>query len=345
MKAITYPQHGGVEVLRYEDVPDPKPEPHEVLIKVRATGLNHNDLWARRGLPGMKFPLPHIPGSDVAGEVIGKGDRVQSVEIGQKVVIHPAISCRICAACTSGHEYFCRQFKIYGFQTGPLNGGYAEMIRIPEANVIPKPERLSWEEAATLPLCLLTVWHMLITRAKMQPGQDILVWGAGSGIGSIAIQLAKAMHCRVIATASSEEKARRAKELGADEVVDPYKQDVVAEVKKFTNKKGVEIVFEHTGEKTWERSMASLTWGGTIVICGNTTGFDAKTDLRFLFSKQLNLLGSHQGNKAELVEAMKLVDRGVIRPVLDSAFPLKDAAKAQQRMEESKHFGGLVLVP
>lgn len=345
MKAIIYPQHGGVEVLRYEEVPDPKPLPSEVLIKVRATGMNHNDLWARRGLPGMKFLLPHIPGSDVAGEVIGQGERVQSVEIGQKVVVHPGVSCRICPACASGREYFCRSFKIYGFQTGPLNGGYAEMIRIPEANVIPKPERLSWEEAASLPLCLLTVWHMLITRAKMQPGQEILVWGAGSGIGSIAIQIAKAMHCRVISTASTEEKAKRARELGADEVVDPYKQDVVAEVKKFTNKRGVDLVFEHTGEKTWERSMASLTWGGTIVICGNTTGFEAKTDLRFLFNKQLNLLGSHQGNKAELVDAMRLVEQGVIRPVVDSVFPLKDAAKAQQRMEESKHFGSLVLVP
>jgi NADPH:quinone reductase-like Zn-dependent oxidoreductase len=345
MKAIIYPEHGGIEVLKYTDIPDPKPLPNEVLIKVRATGLNHNDLWARRGLQGMKFPLPHIPGSDVAGEVIGKGELVTSVEIGQKVVIHPAISCRNCAACTSGHEYFCRNFKIYGFQTGPLNGGYAEMIRIPEANVIPKPERLSWEEAATVPLCLLTVWHMLITRAKLQVGQDILVWGAGSGIGSLAIQLARSMQCRVITTASSEEKAKKARELGADETVNPHTEDVVAAVKKFTNKKGVEVVFEHTGEKTWERSMASLTWGGTIVICGNTTGFEAKTDLRFLFNKQLNLLGSHQGNKAELVEALKLVERGAIRPVVDSVFPLKDAGKAQQRMEESKHFGGLVLVP
>jgi len=345
MKAIIYPEHGGIEVLKYADVPDPKPLPNEVLIKVRASGLNHNDLWARRGLPGMKFALPHIPGSDLSGEVVGKGEMVTSVEIGQKVVIHPAISCRNCAACASGHEYFCRSFKIFGFQTGPLNGAHAELVRIPEANVIPKPERLSWEEAATLPLCLLTVWHMLITRAKLSPGQDVLVWGAGSGIGSLAIQLARSMQCRVIATASSEEKAKRARELGADEVVNPHTQDVVAEVKKFTNKKGVEVVFEHTGEKTWERSMASLNWGGTIVICGNTTGFEAKIDLRFLFNKQLNLLGSHQGNKAELVEALKLVDRGAIRPVLDSVYPLKDAAKAQQRMEESKHFGGLVLVP
>ncbi|MFQ5897336.1 MAG: zinc-binding dehydrogenase [Candidatus Methylomirabilia bacterium] len=345
MKASVFHQHGGPEVLKYEDVPEPGPGPHDVVIQVKASGCNYNDLWARQGLPGMKFDLPHISGSDAAGVVTQVGSAVTSVKAGQEVVVHPALSCRICEACTRGQEYFCRQFKIWGFQTGPLDGGHAEYARIPEANAIPKPANLSWEEAASLPLVLLTTWHMLVTRARLLPGEDVLIWGAGSGIGSIAIQIAKLMGARVIGVAGSDAKLEKAKALGANHVLNHSSQDVVSEVRKITNRKGVELVFEHVGQATWERSIAAMAWGGRLVICGNTTGFEAKTDLRLLFNKQLSLLGSHQGSKAELLEALRLVEAGRIRPVVDRVLPLKDAAEAQRVMENRAQFGKLVLVP
>ncbi|MBI4587959.1 MAG: zinc-binding dehydrogenase [Candidatus Rokubacteria bacterium] len=345
MKASVFHQHGGPEVLRYEDVPEPKPGPRDVVIQVKASACNYNDLWARQGLPGMKFDLPHISGSDAAGIVTQIGIDVASVKVGQEVVVHPSLSCRICEACTRGQEYFCRQFKIWGFQTGPLDGGQAEYARIPEANAIPKPARLSWEEAAAIPLVLLTAWHMLVTRARLLPGEDVLIWGAGSGIGSVAIQIAKIIGARVIAVAGTDDKCEKAKALGADHVINHASQDVVAEVRTITNRKGVEVVFEHVGQATWERSMAAMGWGARLVVCGNTTGFDAKTDLRFLFNKQLSLLGSHQGSKAELLDGMRLVEAGRIRPVVDRVLPLKDAAEAQRLMESRAQFGKLVLVP
>ena len=345
MKASVFHQHGGPEVLRHEDVPEPQPGSREVLIQVKASGCNYNDVWARQGLPGMKFDLPHISGSDAAGLVTVVGREVTSIKVGQEVVVHPSISCRICDACTRGHEYFCRHFRIWGFQTGPLDGAHAEYAKIPEANAIPKPARLTWEEAASMPLVLLTSWHMLVTRARLLPGEDVLIWGAGSGIGSLAIQIAKLTGARVIAVASTDAKLERAKALGADHVINHATQDVVAEVRKITNRKGVEVVFEHVGQATWERSVAALGWGGRVVICGNTTGFEGKTDLRFLFNKQLSLLGSHQGSKAELLEGLRLVEAGRIRPVVDRVLPLKDAAEAQRLMESRAQLGKLVLVP
>lgn len=345
MKAMVFHEHGGTDVLRYEDVEEPKIGPQDVLFKVHAIGMNRNDLWAREGLAGMKFPLPHISGSDAAGVVTAVGEAVVDVAVGDAIVVHPWISCRSCAACTSGQEYFCRRGQIWGFQTGPLDGGYAEYAKVPYFNAVRKPPNLSFEEAASLPLVLLTVWHMLVTRAKIQPGEDVLIWGAGSGIGAMAIQLAKLCGARVIATAGSAEKLALARELGADRAVNHYEEDVVKAVREFTGKKGVDIVFEHVGEKTWERSLASMAWGGRLVICGNTTGFEAKTDLRFLFNKQLNLLGSHQGSKAELLQALKFVETGQIKPVVWKTLPLKDAAQAQEVMYAGKHFGKLVLVP
>ncbi len=345
MKAIVFHEHGDINVLKYEDVPEPRIKGNEVLIKVKASGCNYNDIWARQGLPGMKFDLPHISGSDACGIVEEVGELVTSVKKGDEVVIHPSLSCRMCEMCTSGREYFCRNFKIYGFQTGPLDGAHAEYFKIHEANVIPKPKNLSYEEAASIPLVLLTAWHMLVTRAAVKAGEDILIWGAGSGVGSMAIQIAKLFGLRVIATAGSDDKLEKAKKLGADEVINHYTQDVVAEVRKITNKKGVEVVFEHVGQATWERSILSMAWGGRLVICGNTTGFEAKTDLRYLFNKQLSLLGCHQGSKAELIEALKFVEAGKIKPVVHAVLPLKECGEAQRMTETGKHFGKIVLVP
>lgn len=345
MKAIVFYKHGSTDVLKYEDVPVPSVGPHEVLVKVRAAGCNYNDIWARRGMPGMKIIFPHIPGSDLAGEVSEVGTDVVGLQVGDKVVLHPGLSCRTCEYCANGQEYFCKSFKIYGFQTGPLQGSHGEYAKVPAVNLLPMPSRLSFEEAASVPLVFLTAWHMLVTRGRVRGGEDVLVLGAGSGVGSAAVQIAKVFGARVIATAGSDEKLKKAKELGADELINHRTQDIAAEVKRITQKRGVDLIFEHVGKATWEKSILSLAYGGRIVICGATTGYDALTDLRHVFWKQLSILGSHQGNKAETVKVLSLIQAGKLRPVVDRVLPLREAAKAQLLMEQGEHFGKIVLTP
>ena len=340
MKAIQFQQHGGPEVLRYTDVPDPEPRATEVLVRVRACALNHLDLWVRRGLPNVPIPLPHIPGSDVAGEIAKIGTEVTTVREGQKVVLAPGVTCGKCAACVSGQDNRCRQFTNLGYM---LDGGCAEFVRVPEVNCLPYPENLSFEEAAAVPLVFQTAWHMLVARAEVQPGEDVLVLGAGSGVGSAAIQIAKFFGARVIATAGSDEKLAKARELGADFVINHKTQKVREEVRRITNKRGVDVVFEHVGTATWDDSIASLALAGRLVTCGNTTGYDAKIDLRFLFSRQLSLLGSYMGVKSELHTVMKLVAAGKLKPVVDRAFPLAEARAAHEYLEAGQQFGKVVL--
>ncbi len=344
MKAVVFEQHGGPEVLEYRDIPEPEIGGNDVLVKVRAIGCNFNDIWARRGLPGVKVILPHVSGSDASGEVVAAGSEVRDVNVGDEVVVHPSLSCRNCEACARGDDFFCRQFRIYGFQTGPLDGSHAEYVRVPAYNVVPKPKNVSWEEAASLPLVLLTSWRMLHSRARLQPGQVVLVWGAAGGLGTMAIQIAKLHDAEVIAVANSDRKLEEAKALGADHLVNRTSEDVLEAVRK-VSRPGVDVVFEHVGEASWETSVAALKWGGTLVTCGATTGFVAKTDIRFLWNKQLNFLGSHMGNKAELLEGLRFVEQGRIRPVVSQVFPLQEAARAQTLMEESESIGKLVLVP
>lgn len=344
MKAVAFDAHGGPEVLQYRDVPEPQLSGNDVLIRVRAAGCNFNDIWARRGLPGVKIILPHVSGSDAAGEVVAVGAEVKDVQPGDEVMVHPSLSCRSCEACARGDEYFCRQFRIYGFQTGPLDGAHAEYVRVPAYNVVPKPKSLSWEEAGSLALVLLTAWRMLHSRARIQPGQLVLVWGAAGGLGTMAIQIAKLHQATVIAVANSDRKLEEAQALGADHLVNRTRQNVLEEVRKIS-RAGVDVVFEHVGEASWETSVQSLKWGGTLVTCGATTGFIGQTDIRFLWNKQLNFLGSHMGNKAELLEALRFVEQGRIRPVVSQTFPLKEAARAQALMEESESIGKLVLIP
>ena len=340
MKAILFQQHGGPEVLRYSDVPDPEPRPNEVLVRVRACALNHLDLWVRRGLPNVPIPLPHIPGSDVAGEIAKIGSDVTTVRVGQKVVLAPGVTCGKCAACISGQDNRCRQFTNLGYM---IDGGCAEFVRVPEVNCLPYPENLSFEQAAAIPLVFQTAWHMLIARAELQPGEDVLVLGAGSGVGSAAIQIAKFFGARVIATAGSDEKLAKARELGADYVINHKSQKIRDEVRRITNKRGVDVVFEHVGTATWDDSLASLALAGRLVTCGNTTGYDAKIDLRFLFSRQLSLLGSYMGVKSELHTIMKLVVAGRLKPVVDRTFPLAQAAAAHAYLEAGQQFGKVVL--
>ncbi len=340
MKAILFHQHGGPEVLQFTDVTDPEPRPNEVLVRVRACALNHLDLWVRRGLPNVPIPLPHIPGSDVAGEVAKIGSEVTTVRVGQKVVLAPLVSCGKCPACVAGLDNCCRQATNLGYM---IDGGCAEFVRVPEVNCLPYPENLSFEQAAAVPLVFQTAWHMLIARAQLQPGEDVLVLGAGSGVGSAAIQIAKFFGARVIATAGSDEKLAKARELGADYVINHKSQKIRDEVRRITNKRGVDVVFEHVGTATWEESLASLALAGRLVTCGNTTGYDAKIDLRFLFSRQLSLLGSYMGVKSELHTIMKLVAAGRLKPVVDRVFPLAEAAAAHAYLESGQQFGKVVL--
>ena len=340
MKAIVFERHGGPEVLKYTDAPDPVIRASEVLVRVRACALNHLDLWVRHGIPGVAFPLPHIAGSDISGEIAQIGADVTTVRVGQKVVLAPGVSCGKCPACLSGQDNRCRQFTNLGYM---IDGGCAEFVRAPEVNCMPYPENLSFEEAASIPLVFQTAWHMLIARAELQPGEDVLILGAGSGVGSAAIQVAKFFGARVIATAGGDEKLQKAKELGADHLINHKTQKIREEVRRLTNKSGVDVVFEHVGTATWDESIASLAPGGRLVTCGATTGYDAKIDLRFLFSRQLSLLGSYMGTKPELLTVLKLVAAGRLRPVVDRVFPLAEAAAAHAYLESSAQFGKVVL--
>jgi NADPH:quinone reductase-like Zn-dependent oxidoreductase len=342
MKAVVFSQHGGPEVLRYSEVPEPKIKANEVLVRVRACALNHLDLWVRRGLPGITIPLPRIPGSDISGEVAGVGDLVTRVRVGDKVLLAPGLSCGQCQYCVAGNDNLCRQYTIFGYM---VDGGCAEYVKSPEVNVIPKPEKLSFEEAAAVPLVFLTAWHMLVGRARLQPGESVLVLGGGSGVGSAAIQVAKAMSARVIATVGSEEKRQKAKELGADDVILHSKQNIADEVKRLTNRRGVDVVFEHVGEATWAMSLASLAVNGRLVTCGATTGFDGRIDLRYLFSRHISVLGSYMGSKADLYQVLELIGRGQLRAVIDRVMPLAQCAEAHARMERREQFGKIVLTP
>ena len=340
MKAILFDRHGGPEVLRLAEVPEPEPRPGEVLVRVRACALNHLDLWVRGGLPGVPIPLPHIPGSDIAGTVEKIGPGVTTVQPGRKVLLAPGVTCGKCAACLAGRDNYCPQFTNLGYL---IDGGCAEFVRCPEVNCFPYPDNLSFEQAAAVPLVFQTAWHMLLTRARLEPAETVLVLGAGSGVGSAAVQIAKFYGCRVIATAGSDAKLAKARELGADEGIHHRTQKIKDEVRRLTGKRGVDVVFEHTGTATWDDSVASLARGGRLVTCGATTGFDAKIDLRFLFSRQLSILGSYMGSKSEFSTVLKLVAAGRLKPVLDRTFPLSECRLAHEYLEAGAQFGKVVL--
>ena len=340
MKAVVFRQHGGPEVLEYTDVPEPSIRANEVLVEVKACALNHLDVWTRGGLPGIKIPLPHILGNDIAGVVREVGELATWVQPGDEVLMQPGVSCGHCAECLQGRDNFCRDYDMLGYRR---DGGYAEFVAVPAVNVIPKPASLSWEEAAALPLVTVTAWHMLVTRAQVQPGEDVLIHAAGSGVGSIGIQVAKLRGARVIATAGSDDKLAKAKELGADEVINYRNEDWPKDVKRLTGRRGVDVVFEHTGAATWEGSIVSLKNNGRLVTCGATSGYDTHTDIRQVFYRHLTILGSFMGTKGELLEAMKFVERGSIRAVVDQSMPLAEARRAHELMEDRAQFGKLVL--
>ena len=340
MHAIIFSQHGGPEVLQVGEVPNPQIKANEVLVEVRACALNHLDVWVRNGLPGIKIPLPHILGCDVAGVVREVGGLVTWAKPRDEVMVQPGVSCGHCPECLAGRDNMCDEYDIVGYRR---DGGYAEFVAVPGVNVIPKPKNLSWEAAAALPLVTLTAWHMLVTRAQAQPGEDVLVHAAGSGVGSLGIQIAKLLGTRVIATASSDEKLAKARELGADETINYSMDDWPKQVKRLTQGRGVDVLFEHTGAATWPGSILSLKRGGRLVTCGATSGYDARTDLRHVFYRHLTILGSMMGSKADLLTAMKFIESGQIRAVVDRTLPLEEARKAHELMEDRAQFGKLVL--
>jgi NADPH:quinone reductase-like Zn-dependent oxidoreductase len=342
MKAARIHRHGPPEVLVYEEAPEPEIRANQILVRVRACALNHLDLWVRVGIPGMQFAMPHILGSDIAGEVVEVGELCERVKPGWRVLLSPGVSCRLCEPCLTGRDNMCRGYNVFGYG---IDGGNAELVAVPEWTAIRIPDDLSFEEASAAPLVFLTAWHMLVGRAELQMGEDVLVLAASSGVGSAAIQIAKLFHCRVIATAGGEAKLMKAKALGADHVIDHYRNDIAAEVKKITGKRGVDVVVEHVGRATWPKSLGSLSPSGRVVTCGNTTGWDVTLDLRYLFSKQWSLLGSYMGTLGELHQVLKFVFRKQLRPVVDRVYPLSEIRLAHERLEHKEQFGKVVVTP
>ncbi len=340
MKAIVVREHGGVEKLELTDVAEPQITPGQALVRVRAVALNHLDVWVRRGVPGHKFPLPIVPGAEVAGTIERIGDNSRGWKSGDEVLVAPGFSCGLCTACLNGNDPLCREAGIFG---ETVDGGCAELIAVPIRNLIRKPGRLSFVETAAFPLDMLTAWHMLVARAALRPGETVLVHAGGSGVGSAAIQIAKLWGATVYATAGNAAKTARARELGADETIDYTATDFFSEVRRLTGKRGVDVVVEHVGADTFDRSLRSLTRGGRLVTCGATTGAEVAINLRLVFFKLLSILGSTMGSLAELHEIVTHVEAGRLRPVVDRVLPLEKIAEGHLALERREAFGKVVL--
>ncbi len=337
MKAVRFHEHGGPDVLRYEEAPDPAGGAGRVVVRVRACALNHLDIWERRGLDRLKLPLPHISGSDIAGHIADGGD--SEFPAGTRVMLQPGLRCGRCAACLDGRDNHCVRYDVLGLQS---DGGYAELVAVPIENVIPIPDHIDFVHAAAFPLTFLTAWHMLIARAGLRAGETVLVLAGGSGVGQAAIQLARHFGARVFATAAPA-KAERTRALGADEVFDHYDTDFAREVRRATGGHGADVVIEHVGQATWERSVRALANGGRLVTCGATSGAAGTLNLQHLFARQLSILGSYMGAFSDLRAAAPLFFEGRIAPVIDEVLPLQRAADAQRRLEQKEQFGKMVL--
>ena len=340
MKAVIFRQHGGPDKLSYEDMPMPAVGPDEVLVRVKACALNHLDIWIRQGNPAYPMPLPHVSGSDVAGVVEQIGTHVDEVTVGQRVFLSPGMSCWRCDQCLAGRDNLCRSYGLLG---AIVHGGYAEYVKVPSRNVLPIPENLTFEQAAAFPLVSVTASHMLFALAGLQHGETVLIMGAGSGVGSMAVQMAKLAGARVITTVGADEKIPKAVVLGADAVIHHGREKVAERVKLLTEGRGVDVVIEHIGPEVWDSCLESLAKGGRLITCGATTGGDVKLNLRYVFSRQLTIKGSYMGTRAELVKVAELMGQGKLISVIDRTFPLQEARAAQEYLLSRKFFGKIVL--
>lgn len=346
MKATVFHKHGPPEVLSYEDCKDPVVGPNQVLVKVKAVALNHLDLFVRAGIPGLNLEMPHILGSDISGEIVELGGQVKgSLKEGQALVVDPSVSCGVCEFCMSGEESLCPSYGIIGEH---YHGGYAQYLAVDVKNVIaiPKTIPLDLEEIAAIPLTLMTAWRMLISKAQLKPGDDLLIIGIGGGVALAALQIAKTSGARVIVTSSSDEKLKKAESLGADITINhKTNPEYHKEVYRYTNNRGVDVVLDSVGQMTWSRSLKSLRKGGKLVTCGATSGPIAEANINQIFWRQLEILGSTMSSRNELHTALKLVWNGSIRPIVDRILPLSKASEAHELLEHGEQFGKIILRP
>ncbi len=340
MKAVVMEARGGPEVLKVAEMPTPEPGPKEVRIRVKAAALNHLDIWVRKGVASPKLPLPHILGADASGVVDAVGPGVTGFAPGDEVVVNPGLSCGHCERCLAGEDNLCAKYEILGEHRF---GAYAEYLVVPEVNLLKKPPNLSFAEAAAIPLTFLTAWQMVVDKLQVRPGEDVLVMAAGSGVSVAAIQIAKLFGARVIATAGSEEKLRKAKELGADETVNYTHPDWPKEVRRLTGGKGADKVVDHTGALYFEGVIRATANGGRIAIAGASSGYEGTLPFAHVFFRQLSILGSTMGSKSRLFPILRFVEQGQLRPVLGQVLPLEEAAEGHRLLEERRIFGKVVL--
>jgi NADPH:quinone reductase-like Zn-dependent oxidoreductase len=341
MKAAVIQEHGEVDKLRIEEVPEPKFAEDEVVVKVQSAGLNHLDIWVRKGRGNLDLPKPHILGSDAAGVIVTVGKNVNNVSIGDEVIINPGLSCGRCEYCNRGQQSECISFGILGM-TRP--GTFAELVAVPSRNVRPKPSHMSFNEAGAFVLAHLTAWRMLMTRAQLKPGQTVLIHGIGGGVALSALQLAKLTDAEVIVTSSSDKKLEHAGLIGADHTIN-YRavEDIAQHVKDITSGRGVDIAIDTVGAATWPIDFSAVRRGGKIVLCGVTSDAQAATDLRTLYWNQLTILGSTMGSEEDLHQMLKAVNQAKLKPVIDSTAKLENIQDATDRMETAEQFGKIVL--
>ena len=346
MKAAVFHDYSQdpTKVVRIEDVEMPRAGADEVVLRIEAASYNYNDLWASRGEP-TKVPLPHISGSDAAGEITEAGENVRKLKVGDRVVSHSNMSCRTCEMCASGREFDCPERKIWGFESGPLWGGFSQYTHLPEVNVVKLQDNVSFNDAAAVSMAGMTALHALVGRAGIHPGQTVLIMGGRSGVGTLGIQIAKLYGCEVVTTVGSDGQEERCRALGADFVVNHRKEDWFQRVREYTKKKGVDVVFEHIGQTHFPQEVGLLKMGGSLVTSGATTGYDSKIDLRFLFYKGTNLMGATQGTSAETQSLMRWVSRGKIRAVVDSVLPFSNMAEGHVKMLRGEQFGKILTTP
>ncbi|SEN07991.1 NADPH:quinone reductase [Halorientalis persicus] len=342
MQAVQFSEHGDTDVIEYGEFPDPEPADDEVLVDVKAAALNHLDVWTRRGLPGIDLEMPHIPGSDAAGVVTEVGADVDRFEEGDHVAVSAGVSCGSCEFCRDGEPTMCVDFHILGEH---VRGVHAEQAAVPADNLVPVPDHVDWEVAGSASLVFQTAWRMLVTRADLQPGENVLVLGASGGVGHAALQIAKYLGAEVYATASSEEKLDYAEELGADEVINYEQEDFADAVREITGHRGVDVVVDHIGAATWDNSLASLAKGGRLVTCGATTGPNPETDVNRIFWNQLKVIGSTMGTPGEVDDVLELVWEGEFEPRIRDTLPMSETDRAHEMLQDREGFGKVVVRP